>query len=144
MFPLVVVLVEVKYVNFDLSREACLNFVELCKKKNTDRLWINELEAMQTCTQPQLSYMGTSGIVLTGEDMDPAQNIMMNIHNGVLSSMDQSSQIDLSVSDSTTSHASSGVNQGVNSNFFMLYFIVVFSSSKWPFDLYSLMFHGHF
>ncbi|KAI8011036.1 COP1-interacting protein 7 [Camellia lanceoleosa] len=28
-------------------REACINFIELCKKKNDDGLWMDEVVAMQ-------------------------------------------------------------------------------------------------
>lgn len=55
-------------------REACINFMELCKKKNEDRLWMDEIAAMQACSRPDLSFMGNSGIILAGEDND-----MMNV-----------------------------------------------------------------
>ncbi|KAL9160191.1 hypothetical protein ABFS82_08G183800 [Erythranthe guttata] len=35
-------------------REACINFMELCKKKNDDKIWMDEVAAMQA------SYMETS------------------------------------------------------------------------------------
>lgn len=81
-------------------RKACINFMELCKKKNDDRLWMDELVAMQAFCQPELSYLGTSGITLAGED----------IPNGGLST-GKLNGIDVSVSDSTTSHGSSDINQ---------------------------------
>ncbi|KAK9688948.1 hypothetical protein RND81_09G024100 [Saponaria officinalis] len=51
-------------------REACINFRDLCKKKNEDRHWVDEIAAMQAMMQPDLSFMGTSGIVLAGDDND--------------------------------------------------------------------------
>ncbi|OMO76501.1 hypothetical protein CCACVL1_15627 [Corchorus capsularis] len=42
-------------------REACINFKELCKKKLADRLWMEELAAVEVCSPLPL---GTSGIVL--------------------------------------------------------------------------------
>ncbi|KAK8527381.1 hypothetical protein V6N12_054595 [Hibiscus sabdariffa] len=58
-------------------REACINFMDLCKRKNEDRLWMAELAAMQA-SRPDLSYLGTSGIVLAGEENDPSQNLTIN------------------------------------------------------------------
>ncbi|CAM8984992.1 unnamed protein product [Rhodiola kirilowii] len=49
-------------------RKACYNFIELCKKKNKDRLWMAEVAAMQASSQSHLSYSGTSGIVLADEE----------------------------------------------------------------------------
>ncbi|XP_050286878.1 COP1-interacting protein 7 isoform X2 [Quercus robur] len=48
-------------------REACVNFKELCKKKHADGLWMEELAAMKACSPSELSFMGTSAIVLTNE-----------------------------------------------------------------------------
>ena len=63
-------------------REACINFMDLCKRKNEDRLWMAELAAMQACSRLDLSYLETSGILLDGEDNDPSQNLMMNFSSG--------------------------------------------------------------
>ncbi|XWS27977.1 hypothetical protein CRYUN_Cryun25bG0026600 [Craigia yunnanensis] len=63
-------------------REACINFMDLCKRKKEDRLWMAELAAMQACARPDLSYLGTSGIILAGEENDPSQNLMMNFSSG--------------------------------------------------------------
>ncbi|XP_021287750.1 uncharacterized protein LOC110419161 [Herrania umbratica] len=63
-------------------REACINFMDLCKRKNEDRLWMAELAAMQACPRPDLSYLGTSGIILAGEENDPNQNFMINFSSG--------------------------------------------------------------
>ncbi|KAL6543251.1 COP1-interacting protein 7 [Orobanche hederae] len=49
-------------------REACINFMELCKKKNDDKIWMDEVAAMQA------SYMGTSGIILAGESNDLSES----------------------------------------------------------------------
>lgn len=50
-----------------LYREACLEFKDLCKKKLTDTLWMDELAAMAACPPSELPYLGTSGIILTSE-----------------------------------------------------------------------------
>ncbi|XP_062090625.1 COP1-interacting protein 7 [Humulus lupulus] len=85
-------------------REACINFIELCKQKNEDRLWINELAAMQACPPPVMPYLETSGIILAGEDNDPTHipNLMINVNQNGKSN----GALDTSVSDSTTSHGS--------------------------------------
>ncbi|KAI3937050.1 hypothetical protein MKX01_015265 [Papaver californicum] len=76
-------------------RQACKIFMELCDKKNNDRLWMDELAAVQAFTQPELPYLATSGIILTGDG-----------------GLDPNGSVDASVSDSTTNHASADVNQG--------------------------------
>ncbi|KAJ1402727.1 hypothetical protein SESBI_27820 [Sesbania bispinosa] len=78
--------------------EACINFLELCKQKNEDKLWIDEIAAMQVSSQPELPYLRTSGIILAGED-DPSSKL-----NGL---------VDASISESTTSHASLDIGQGI-------------------------------
>ncbi|KAI6687333.1 hypothetical protein NL676_024161 [Syzygium grande] len=52
-------------------REACINFMHLCKEKNEDRLWMDEIAAMQALSRPDLPYLATSGIVLAGEENGP-------------------------------------------------------------------------
>ncbi|XP_012084916.1 COP1-interacting protein 7 isoform X2 [Jatropha curcas] len=74
-------------------REACLNFMELCKKKNQDRLWMDEIAAMQA-SRLELPYLGTSGIVLTGEENYPNQIPSLSVGK-------QNGSIDASVSDSS-------------------------------------------
>lgn len=59
---------------------------------------------MQAMVQPDLSYMGTSGIILAGEENDPSQGFM----NGGK----QNGSAELSLSDSLTSHGSVDANQG--------------------------------
>ncbi|KAK6934292.1 hypothetical protein RJ641_034447 [Dillenia turbinata] len=93
-------------------REACLNFLELCKKKHEDGIWMDELAAMQA-SQAELSYLGTSGIVLASENGNPGQNIMLNFQNGGLFGGKPNSSGDASV-DSSLSHGSSENNQDNN------------------------------
>lgn len=82
-----------------LFREACNNFLELIKQKNEDRLWIDEIAAMQAHSRPELPYLRTSGIILAGEDNDAGGK--------------QNGFVDASVSESTPSHASLDINQGI-------------------------------
>ncbi|KMT13036.1 hypothetical protein BVRB_4g087500 [Beta vulgaris subsp. vulgaris] len=84
-------------------REACINFKDLCKKKNEDRLWVDEIAAMQAMVQPELTYLGTSGIIVAGEENDPSQSLM--------TAGKQNGSTDVSMSDSMTSHGSSDANQ---------------------------------
>lgn len=69
-------------------REACVNFVDLCKRKNEDRMWVDQITAMQAFPRPELSFMGDSGIVLAGEENDLLN--ATNVKHG--NSMDASSQ----------------------------------------------------
>nr|XP_023929281.1 COP1-interacting protein 7 isoform X2 [Quercus suber] len=85
-------------------REACINFIDLCKKKNEDRLWVDEIAAMQACSQQELPYLGTSGIIFAGEDLETSQNLMINVHPNGLSNGKQNGSMD--ASDSTASHGS--------------------------------------
>jgi hypothetical protein len=95
-------------------REACINFIDLCKKKNEDRLWVDEIAAMQQVfSQPELPYLGTSGIMLAGEDHENSQNITINVQPNSLSSGKQNGSVDASVSDSTGSHGSLEGSQGM-------------------------------
>ncbi|KAG6591978.1 COP1-interacting protein 7, partial [Cucurbita argyrosperma subsp. sororia] len=55
-------------------REACINFMDLCKQKNEDKHWIDEIAAMQAFSQPAFPYSETSGIVLAGEDNETNVN----------------------------------------------------------------------
>lgn len=74
--------------------------MELCKKKNQDRLWMDEIAAMQA-SRLELPYVGTSGIILAGEENYPTQI-------GGLSGGKQNGSVDASVSDS----GSLDLNQG--------------------------------
>ncbi|XVF27681.1 hypothetical protein REPUB_Repub14bG0129700 [Reevesia pubescens] len=65
-------------------REACINVKELCKKKHADRLWMEELAAVEGCSQSELPLLGTSGIVLANGISIPNTSIMSNFPiNGV-------------------------------------------------------------
>ncbi|XWS12694.1 hypothetical protein CRYUN_Cryun37aG0112400 [Craigia yunnanensis] len=59
-------------------REACINFKELCKKKHADRLWMEELAAVEACLPSELPLLGTSGIVLANGISIPNPSIMSN------------------------------------------------------------------
>ncbi|XP_019086390.1 PREDICTED: uncharacterized protein LOC104717493 isoform X2 [Camelina sativa] len=69
-------------------REACVSFMDLCKRKNEDRMWVDQITAMQAFPRPELSFMGDSGIVLAGEENDLLN--ATNLKRG--NSMDASSQ----------------------------------------------------
>ncbi|OIW11524.1 hypothetical protein TanjilG_26890 [Lupinus angustifolius] len=77
-------------------REACINFLDLCKQKNEDKLWMDEIAAMQASAQPVLPYLRTSGIILAGEDDNNSKL------NGI---------VDASISDSTASLGSLDISQ---------------------------------
>ncbi|KAE9585211.1 hypothetical protein Lalb_Chr25g0286571 [Lupinus albus] len=77
-------------------REACINFLDLCKQKNEDKLWMDEIAAMQASAQPVLPYLRTCGIILAGEDDN----------NSKLNSL-----VDASISDSTASLGSLDISQ---------------------------------
>ncbi|XP_076889321.1 COP1-interacting protein 7-like [Bidens hawaiensis] len=53
-------------------REACLSFIELCHTKSNDRVWMDEVAAMQAYSRSQYSYM---------ED-DLGQELRINVQNG--------------------------------------------------------------
>ena len=74
---------------------------------------MDELAAMQALSHAEFPYLGNSGIILAGEDNDRSQGIMINAHNSDLSSKKPDGSIDASASDSTMSHGSLDVNQGV-------------------------------
>ncbi|KAK6132759.1 hypothetical protein DH2020_033487 [Rehmannia glutinosa] len=73
-------------------REACINFMELCNKKNDDKIWMDEVAAMQA------SYLGASGIILAGEN------------NG----LSQTGLPKSSTSDSITRHGSMDTSEAEN------------------------------
>ncbi|KAK4420653.1 COP1-interacting protein 7 [Sesamum alatum] len=73
-------------------REACINFMELCKQKNSDKIWMDEVAAMQA------SYLGTSGIMFAGESQELSQT-------GLAKS---------STPDSITRHGSLDINEGTD------------------------------
>ncbi|KAA8515295.1 hypothetical protein F0562_018475 [Nyssa sinensis] len=96
-------------------REACIDFKELCKKKHTDGIWMDELAAMEACSQSELPYLGTSGIILTCESGASGQNNMLNFCSDGVSGgkLMPNGSLDMS-SDSTTSQANSDSNKDNN------------------------------
>lgn len=48
-------------------RKACLEFKELCKKKEKDELWMDELAAMEAISRPAVAYSCTSAVSLPSE-----------------------------------------------------------------------------
>ncbi|CAN1147206.1 COP1-interacting protein 7 [Linum perenne] len=78
-------------------REACINFMELCKKKNQDRLWVDEIVAMQAA-QLELPSLRSSGIILAGEESYPSQlsAVRLNGSNDVSDSATSIGSVDLS------------------------------------------------
>ncbi|CAN1789537.1 COP1-interacting protein 7 [Linum perenne] len=78
-------------------REACINFMELCKKKNQDRLWVDEIVAMQA-VQLELPSLRSSGIILAGEESYPSQlsAVRLNGSNDVSDSATSIGSVDLS------------------------------------------------
>ncbi|GAB2258033.1 hypothetical protein Droror1_Dr00014193 [Drosera rotundifolia] len=83
-------------------RDACVAFMSLYKKKNEDRLWRDEVAAMQAFPQAPLAYTGASGIMLAGEDVESTQNFMAAAGSGGIP--------DISPSESTNGHGSLDVN----------------------------------
>ncbi|KAK4787027.1 hypothetical protein SAY86_010860 [Trapa natans] len=55
-------------------REACTEFKELCKKKQSDIPWMEELSAMEAYSSTELTFPATSGIILANEINYPASN----------------------------------------------------------------------
>ncbi|CAA2995811.1 Hypothetical predicted protein [Olea europaea subsp. europaea] len=55
-------------------REACTDFKELYKQKHSDNQWMDELAAVQAYSIPALSFMGTSGIMVAGENNHKSGN----------------------------------------------------------------------
>ncbi|PKI37610.1 hypothetical protein CRG98_041903 [Punica granatum] len=91
-------------------REACVNFINLCQEKSEDRLWIDEIAAMKAFSRPDLPYLGTSGIILAGEDNDRGSQ-MMNLQDGGPSLGQRNGSMDTSITDSTMSHGSFDASQ---------------------------------
>lgn len=95
-----------------------MNFKEICKKKHGDGLWMDELAAIEACPQPELSYMGTSGIMLTSEQTLSHGN-MLKVHANDVSNgqLGQNGSSDASTTNSTVNHANSNTSEGRVSNF---------------------------
>lgn len=90
-------------------KEACINFKELWRKKHADRVWMEELAAMEACNPSELLFPGTSGIVLANENGAPNPNALLNI-----------AKVDESHESSEGSQANSDSKKG-NSSVFLLY-----------------------
>jgi len=93
-----------------VCREACNNFKELCKKKHGDGLWMEELAAMEACPPSELSFLGTSGIVLANEISALNQNVMLNLANNGVSTGDS---VPKGSSDASRSDSTAGSKKGI-------------------------------
>ncbi|KAF5728022.1 hypothetical protein HS088_TW21G00164 [Tripterygium wilfordii] len=89
-------------------REACINFMELCKKKNQDRLWMDEIAAMQAFARPELPYLATSGVILAGEENDPS---LLNASDSTTSLGSLDAKQDSSLPSSTQMPSTDGKTQ---------------------------------
>ncbi|CAI9263618.1 unnamed protein product [Lactuca saligna] len=76
-------------------REACLNFMELCNTKSNDRVWMDEVAAIQAYSCSQSSYIETSGAILFPEENDPTQELRVNVQNGNFATKKQNSGVDI-------------------------------------------------
>ncbi|GLU23049.1 hypothetical protein SLE2022_390810 [Rubroshorea leprosula] len=89
-------------------REACFNFIELCKKKHADHLWMEELAAVKACSSAEFSLLGTSGIVLANEisNPNPVSNESLEASKSHLinqtATLDPNKVVNLSASDHQT------------------------------------------
>lgn len=98
---------------FSSLRIACLNFKELCNKKNNKGFWRDDEATVQASSHSGMSYMGTSGILLASKDNESSPELMINVQNGRLSSTRKPTEsIDVFASESTTSHVTLDNNQG--------------------------------
>lgn len=67
------------------SVEVCVNFVDLCKRKNKENMWVDQITTMQEFPRSELSFMSDVGIILTGGENDllnatPEENDVSLIH----------------------------------------------------------------
>ncbi|KAL8145018.1 uncharacterized protein LOC141706774 [Apium graveolens] len=85
-------------------RVACLNFKDLCNKKNGDGFWRDELATMQAFSHSETSYTGTSGMLLATKDNESSPEFMITVQNGRLSTKKPTESIDVSASESSTGH----------------------------------------
>ncbi|MBA0573936.1 hypothetical protein Golob_001183, partial [Gossypium lobatum] len=92
--------------------------MELCKRKNEDRLWMAEVATMQACPRPDLSYLRTSGTILAGEENDPNQNLMMSLsstkQNGSADASDARSSDINPVKDGSSNFSGSWISTNVS------------------------------
>lgn len=98
-----------------ICREACINFKDLCKKKDADGLWMEELTAMQACSPSELSYVEASGIVLTTEISAHNQRAVFDSSKSSVSTIKgvPNESFDTSKSGSSTSQASLHSKKGI-------------------------------
>ncbi|KAK1395621.1 hypothetical protein POM88_005484 [Heracleum sosnowskyi] len=92
-------------------RVACLNFKELCNKKKGDGFWRDDVATMQAFSHSGMSYVGTSGTLLATKDTESSPESMSNLQNGRLSTRKPTESLDVSPSESTTSHLTFDNNQ---------------------------------
>ncbi|KAL4580295.1 hypothetical protein LXL04_016483 [Taraxacum kok-saghyz] len=76
-------------------REACLNFMELCHKKSNDRVWMDEVAAMQAYSRSHNSYIGTPRAVLFPDEDDHSPELKINVQNGNFATMKQNPSVDM-------------------------------------------------
>lgn len=74
--------------------------MNLCKEKEEDRHWKDEIAAMQALSRPDFPYLGTSGIVLATDDSGPGH--IAGIPDGGSLSGNSNNSGDVSVPDSNT------------------------------------------
>ncbi|GMI91533.1 hypothetical protein like AT1G61100 [Hibiscus trionum] len=86
-------------------REACINFKELCKKKHADRLWMEELAAVEACSPSELASLGASGIVLANGISIPNPSLMSSFPINGASNGDHASNESSEASKSDTTCA---------------------------------------
>lgn len=88
--------------------------MNLCKEKNEDRLWIDEIAAMKAFSRPDFPHMGTSGIILANEGDDRGGQ-MMNLPDGGPSPSHghRNGSIDMFLTDSAMTHGGLDANQGM-------------------------------
>lgn len=72
-------------------REACIEFKDLCKMKNNDGLWMDELAAMAAFPPSELAYTGTSGLLIATESNASNLNNELNFETNPEGNTDQAS-----------------------------------------------------
>lgn len=115
--------------------------MNLCKEKNEDRLWIDEIAAMRALSRPDFPQMGTSGIVLASEGNDRDSQIM-NLRDGGPSPSHghHNGSMDMFLTDSAMIHGSLDANQGMlsmshfhlqNAVFYSVKALILYSLVNW-------------
>jgi len=91
-----------------------MEFRELCKKKHSDGLWMDELAAMQASSQPDLPFLASSGVILACESTPLSHNNMLNSQSNGISAVRLVSNGSLDASsDSSASQANSDTVKGI-------------------------------